>query len=96
VIDEYDSCLCRALPRLLSVVLCYFVSMLTSGLFARPFYRLYSGLLIGICSLMLLSPGLRWLALSDPQLAVLALTLAQYGVFRGTRLWGVPISTVSI
>jgi hypothetical protein len=65
---------------ILSVVLCYFVSMLTSGIFARPFYRLYSGVLIGICSLMLLSPGLRWLALSDPQLAVLALTLAQYSV----------------
>lgn len=65
---------------ILAVVLCYFVSMLTSGLFARPFYRLYSRVLIGICSLMLLSPGLRWLALSDPQLAILALTFAQYGV----------------
>lgn len=65
---------------ILSVALCYFVSMLTSGLFARPFYRLYSGVLIGICSLMLLSPGLRWLALSNPQLAILALTVAHYSV----------------
>lgn len=65
---------------ILSVVLCYVVSMLTSGLFTRPFYRLYSGVLIGICSLMLLAPVLRGLALSGPQLAVLALTLAQYGV----------------
>ncbi len=60
---------------------------------ASPFYRLYARVLIGICSVMLLAPALRWLAIAEPQLAVFGLTLAQYavmgvlgyGVFRFNR-----------
>ncbi len=78
---------------MMSAVICYVVSMVTSGLFARPFYRLYGRVLIGICSVMLLAPGLRWLASMDPQMATIGLTLAQYlvmavlgyGVFRFNR-----------
>jgi hypothetical protein len=64
---------------IVSVVICYGVSLVTSGLFARPFYRLYAKVLIGTCSVMLLAPGLRWLACTaDPQIAAIALTLTQY------------------
>ncbi|KAA5542093.1 hypothetical protein FYK55_14890 [Roseiconus nitratireducens] len=78
----------------LSAVVCYVVSMITGGLFARPFYRLYSRFLIAICSVMLLAPGLRWVAMSsDGKTATILLTLAQYlvvgilgyGVFRFNR-----------
>jgi hypothetical protein len=77
----------------ISAIICYVVSMITAGLFAREFYRLYARVLIGVCSLMLVAPGLRWFANADPQLAVLCLTLSQYavmfvlgfGVFRFNR-----------
>ncbi len=77
----------------ISAVACYIVSMITSGLFARPFYRLYARVLVGICCVMLLAPGLRWLGGVNPELAAIALTLAQYavmvvlgyGVFRFNR-----------
>ncbi len=66
---------------IVSAVTCYGLSLVTSGMFARPFYRLYAKVLIGTCSVMLLAPGLRWLAsTADPQIATLALTLAQYFV----------------
>ncbi|TWU39269.1 hypothetical protein [Novipirellula artificiosorum] len=76
-----------------SAMLCYVVAMMTSGLFARSFYRLYARELIAICSVMLSAPGLRWLANTNPHLASIALTLAQfavagilgYGVFRFNR-----------
>ncbi len=64
----------------ISAVVCYVVSMVTSGIFARPFYRLYARVLIGICSVMLIAPGLRWMASTNPQLAALSLTMAQYAV----------------
>ena len=63
---------------IISTILCYVVSMVTSGMFSRPFYRLYSRILIGICSVMLLSPVLRWLAATHPKMAVVGLTAAQY------------------
>ncbi len=76
-----------------SAVVFYAVAMLTSGLFARPFYRLYARVLIGICCIMLAAPGLRWLATEWPLLGFAALALAQYltagmlfyGVYRFNR-----------
>ncbi len=77
----------------LSAAVCYGVSMITSGLFARPFYRLYSRVLIGICCVMLLAPALRWLAASSPMMGAIGLSIAQYlavavlgyGVYRFNR-----------
>ncbi len=77
----------------LSAAMCYGVSMITSGLFARPFYRLYSRVLIGICCVMLLAPALRWLAASSPMMGAIGLSIAQYlavavlgyGVYRFNR-----------
>ncbi|QDV46061.1 hypothetical protein Enr13x_59650 [Stieleria neptunia] len=71
----------------------YGVSMITSGLFARPFYRTYSRVLIGICCVMLLAPGLRLLASSNPMAGAIGLAMAQYlamailgyGVYRFNR-----------
>ena len=62
---------------ILSAVLFYGVSMVTSGLFARPFYRLYSRVLIGTCCVMLLAPALRWLAASSPMMGAIRLSIAQ-------------------
>lgn len=78
---------------ILSIVACYLVAMITSGLFSRPFYRLYARLLIAICAVMLAAPGLRWLATVSPQWAVIGLTAVHYvtlavlayGVFRFNR-----------
>ena len=63
-----------------SAVVCYVLSQITSGLFARPFYRFYSRVLIGICSVMLVAPGLRWLAMSNPRVASIGLTFALYAI----------------
>ncbi|WP_372896567.1 hypothetical protein, partial [Stieleria sp.] len=71
----------------------YGVSMITSGLFARPFYRTYSRVLIGICCVMLLAPGLRFLAASNPLAGAIGLAMTQYlamailgyGVYRFNR-----------
>ena len=71
-----------------SAVVCYVVSMVTSGLFARSFYRLYARVLVGICSVMLLAPGLRWVAIVDPGFATYGLTIAQYAVM-GVLCYGV-------
>ena len=63
---------------MVSTAVCYVVSMLTSGLFVRSFYRLYARVLIGICCIMMLAPALRWLALTQPLAATFCLAGAQY------------------
>ncbi|MCR9296285.1 MAG: hypothetical protein NXI32_26540, partial [bacterium] len=73
---------------IVSAVVFYVVSMLTSGLFARPFYRLYARVLIGICCVMMLAPPLRWLASLSPSWGFVSLTLAQY-LAVGILMWGV-------
>jgi hypothetical protein len=78
---------------LLSAAGCYGVSMIASGLFSRPIYRLYSRVLIGICCVMLLAPLLRWLSIENPMWGTIALAVAQYvaiailgyGVYRFNR-----------
>jgi hypothetical protein len=72
----------------LSAVAFYAVSMLTSGLFARPLYRLYSRVLIAICCIMMAAPPLRWLASLSPTWGVVGLTLTQY-LAVGILIWGV-------
>ena len=64
---------------LLSAGVCYGVSMLTSGLFARPFYRLYARVLIGICCVMLLAPALRILSAWSPIAGTIALGTGSTG-----------------
>ena len=63
---------------ILSIGICYGISMVTSGLFVRPYYRLYARTLIGTCAVMLIAPGLRLLATYNPELATIALTGSQY------------------
>ncbi|MFO0911659.1 MAG: hypothetical protein U0795_01775 [Pirellulales bacterium] len=57
----------------------YYVSQLAAGLFARPFYRIYARVLIGICAVMMVSPALRLVA-SWPIAAHLVLMVADYAV----------------
>ena len=77
----------------LSAFLCYVVSLLASGLFAKQFYRLYARVLIGICCAMMLAPPLRYIASLHAAWATIGLTIAQYvvvavlgfGVYRFNR-----------
>jgi hypothetical protein len=55
----------------------YFVSMVASGLFTRSFYRIYARVLIGVCSVMVAAPLLKYVA-GNPLAASLLLTVAGY------------------
>ncbi|MEY4568105.1 MAG: hypothetical protein RLY14_3075, partial [Planctomycetota bacterium] len=59
---------------------CYVVSLVTAGLFGRTFYKLYARILIGICSVMLIAPGLQLIATQNEFFATFGLCLSQYTV----------------
>lgn len=63
-----------------TAVTCYFISLITAGLFGRSFYKTYARILIIICSVMLTAPGLAWMAKQNESFAIFGLSLAHYAV----------------
>ena len=71
----------------IAIIAAYVVSMVASGLFARSFYRIYARVLIGICSIMMFAPLLKWMS-PHPISTRILLTLTGY-LAAGVLAYGV-------